>query len=73
MHFSIFVLLASAYANISFGGSVEVFDSDGQCIIWSNDNHGCTGHSAPFAKLDGQDCSSKELSGTRIDIILTSV
>jgi hypothetical protein len=24
VHFSIFVLLASAYANISFGGSVEV-------------------------------------------------
>lgn len=63
MRFSILLLLASVYTRASFGGTLEVIDYDHQCVIWSNDNHGCTGYSAPFGQLDGDDCSGKQLRG----------
>ncbi|KAJ5471535.1 hypothetical protein N7530_008892 [Penicillium desertorum] len=66
MRFSILVLLAWAHARASFGGTLEVIDYDHQCVIWSNDNHGCTGHSDSFGQLDSGDCSklSKVINGT---------
>ncbi|KAJ5350328.1 hypothetical protein N7541_008055, partial [Penicillium brevicompactum] len=57
MRFSLIVMLASAYARISLGGTLEIIDVDNQCAIWSYDNHGCTGSSAFFSRLDGDDCS----------------
>ena len=59
MRFSIVMILASAYASGSLGGTLEIIDIDGQCAIWSYDNHGCTGSSAFFGKLEGEKCSSK--------------
>jgi hypothetical protein len=50
MRFSIFVLLAIIYAWGSFGGTLEVIDFDNQCLIWSNDNHGCTDILHPLAR-----------------------
>jgi hypothetical protein len=73
MHFSVFMLFASVYASTSFGGTLEIVDFDGQCAVWSNNNHGCTGHSAPFAKLDGDDCSRRQLSDEKLNVVLTSV
>ncbi|CAG7969807.1 unnamed protein product [Penicillium salamii] len=57
MRFSLIVMLASAYARVSLGGTLEIIDVDNQCAIWSYDNHGCTGSSAFFSRLDGEDCS----------------
>lgn len=54
-------LLVIAYARSSFGSALEVIDYDGQCVMWSNDNYGCTGYSASFGLLDGDDCSSRQL------------
>ena len=34
-----------------------MIDSDGQCLVYSIDNYGCTGYSEAFAVLDGDDCS----------------
>lgn len=45
---------------------VEIIDIDNQCAIWSHDNHGCTGSSAFFSQLDGDDCSSKKMAGMQI-------
>ncbi|KAJ5827892.1 hypothetical protein N7447_004655, partial [Penicillium robsamsonii] len=53
----LFLLLAILYIRTSYGGSVKVIDHDGECLMWSDDNHGCTGYSEPFALLDGDDCS----------------
>ena len=66
MRFSIIMILASAYASGSLGGTLEIIDIDGQCAIWSYDNHGCTGSSEFFSKLDGDDCSSKQMPGMEI-------
>ncbi|CAG7975995.1 unnamed protein product [Penicillium salamii] len=57
MRFSLIVMLASAYARASLGGTLEIIDIDNQCAIWSYDNHGCTGSSAFFSQLDGDECS----------------
>ncbi|CAG7965386.1 unnamed protein product [Penicillium salamii] len=57
MRFSLIVILVSAYARASLGGTLEIIDIDDQCAIWSYDNHGCTGSSAFFSQLDGDDCS----------------
>ncbi|KAJ5466007.1 hypothetical protein N7530_009794 [Penicillium desertorum] len=46
-------------AGISQAGTLEVIDHDGKCLIWSNDNYGCTGYSASFGLLDGADCSGR--------------
>jgi hypothetical protein len=66
MRFSIVMILASAYASGSLGGTLEIIDIDGQCAIWSYDNHGCTGSSAFFGQLEGEKCSSKWTSGVRV-------
>ncbi|KZN93319.1 hypothetical protein EN45_041390 [Penicillium chrysogenum] len=52
------MILASAYARGSLGGTLEIIDIDGQCAIWSYDNHGCTGSSEFFSQLYGDDCSN---------------
>ncbi|KAJ5337316.1 uncharacterized protein N7506_005338, partial [Penicillium brevicompactum] len=57
MRFSLIVILASVYARASLGGTLEIIDIDNKCAIWSYDNHGCTGSSAFFSQLDGDDCS----------------
>jgi hypothetical protein len=57
MAFCISLLLTSAYIRAALGGSLTVIDHDRQCVIWSDDNYGCTGHSASFGLLDGDDCS----------------
>ncbi|KAI3180929.1 hypothetical protein DTO027I6_10264 [Penicillium roqueforti] len=58
MRFSLIAMLASAYARASIGGTFEIIDIDNKCAIWSYDNHGCTGSSAFFSQLDGDDCST---------------
>ncbi|KAJ5244739.1 hypothetical protein N7489_004835, partial [Penicillium chrysogenum] len=62
MAFSGFLLLASIYICVAFRGTLTVIDYDRQCVIWSDGNYGCTGHSEPFAVLDGDDCSALDLS-----------
>lgn len=57
MLFSIFLLFVSLYVRASLGGTLSVVDYDGQCVIWSEDNHGCTGSSAALGLRDGDDCS----------------
>lgn len=59
MALSIFLLLASFYISAALGGTLQVIDYDGQCVIWSDDNNGCTGHSASFGLLDGNSCSGE--------------
>ncbi|OGE46749.1 hypothetical protein PENARI_c121G05421 [Penicillium arizonense] len=59
------MILASAYASGSLGGTLEIIDIDGQCAIWSYDNHGCTGSSAFFGKLEGEKCSTVNEVGDR--------
>ncbi|KAK9847947.1 hypothetical protein MYU51_017435 [Penicillium brevicompactum] len=41
----------------SLGGTLAIIDIDNKCAIWSYDNHGCTGSSAFFSQLDGDDYS----------------
>ncbi|KAJ6050474.1 uncharacterized protein N7446_010583 [Penicillium canescens] len=65
MRFSIVMILASAYASGSLGGTLEIIDIDGQCAIWSYDNHGCTGSSAFFGQLEGEKCSTVNEVGDR--------
>ncbi|KAJ6163817.1 hypothetical protein N7497_003796 [Penicillium chrysogenum] len=69
MTFSIFLLLASVHIRAAFCGTITIIDYDRQCVIWSDRNYGCTGHSEPFALLDGDDCSdlSKVTYGIRKD------
>lgn len=59
MTFSTFLLLASVYIRAALGGALKVLDYDRQCVIWSDDNHGCTGYSASFGLLDGDSCSGE--------------
>ena len=59
MVFSIFLLLVSVYIRAALGDTFTVIDYDRQCVIWSDDNHGCTGYSASFGLLDGDSCSGK--------------
>lgn len=61
MFFFFIAILAMIQAGNSQAGTLEVIDHDGQCLIWSNDNFGCTGYSASFGPLDGADCSSRHL------------
>ena len=49
-------ILVIVHACTSRAGIFEVIDYDRQCLIWSNGNYGCTGYSASFAKLDGDEC-----------------
>ena len=59
MTFSVFLLLASAYIRAAYCGTLTVIDHDRQCVVWSDGNYGCTGHSQPFALPDGDDCSGE--------------
>jgi hypothetical protein len=59
MHVFLIAILSIIQAGISQAGTLEVIDHDGQCLIWSNDNYGCTGYSASFGLLDGVDCLSR--------------
>ncbi|KAJ5597846.1 hypothetical protein N7537_007930 [Penicillium hordei] len=56
-------------------GTLEVIDHDGQCLIWSNDNYGCTGYSAAFGHLDGVDCSelSEVVKGNRHELNVLNI
>ncbi|KAJ6061425.1 uncharacterized protein N7446_005545 [Penicillium canescens] len=67
MHSLLIAILAIIQAGISQAGTLEVIDHDGQCLMWSNDNYGCTGYSASFGLLDGVDCSelSEVVNGNR--------
>ncbi|KAJ5473987.1 hypothetical protein N7475_003553 [Penicillium sp. IBT 31633x] len=73
--FFVFILLATIYVRTSLGGTLNVVDYDGKCVIWSDDNHGCTGSSAIFGLLDGDDCSdiSKVTDGTRKEYSVLNV
>ncbi|KAJ5109910.1 hypothetical protein N7532_002555 [Penicillium argentinense] len=69
MRFSVPAILVRVFIRTSFGGALQVIDEDRECKIYSNDNHGCTGYSASFGKLNGDDCSeiSEVVNGTRKD------
>ncbi|KAJ5417430.1 uncharacterized protein N7487_000980 [Penicillium crustosum] len=75
MVFSIFLLFVSLYVRASLGGTLTVVDYNGQCVMWSEDNHGCTGSSAAFGLRDGDDCSdlSKVIKGVRKDFTVLNV
>ncbi|KAI2741986.1 hypothetical protein DTO013F2_8649 [Penicillium roqueforti] len=62
-------------AGISQAGTLEVIDHDGKCLIWSNDNYGCTGYSASFGLLDGADCSelSEVVKGDRHELNVLNI
>ncbi|KAJ6063176.1 uncharacterized protein N7446_007296, partial [Penicillium canescens] len=73
--FFLITILAIIQAGISQAGTLEVIDHDGQCLIWSNDNYGCTGYSASFGLLDGIDCSelSEVVNGNRHELNVLNV
>ncbi|KAJ5117854.1 uncharacterized protein N7443_001761 [Penicillium atrosanguineum] len=60
MHFPQHALFLGLFASIALGGSLRIINNNKQCMVWSEDNYGCTGSSAPFAKLDGKDCSDHD-------------
>jgi hypothetical protein len=64
MRLEIYAFFISVFIRTSVGSPLQVIDQDGQCVIWSNNNHGCTGYSLSFAKLKGGDCSGKGLQTT---------
>lgn len=68
MQLPMFLILASIFAGAAYCGALQVVDFDGQCVIWSSNNHGCTGHSAAFSQLDGDDCSGRQRNYVRCDI-----
>lgn len=57
MHFAIPAFIVGTLIRSSLGGTLQVIDEDRECRIYSSDVHGCTGYSASFAKLNGEDCS----------------
>ncbi|KAJ5297287.1 uncharacterized protein N7443_008180 [Penicillium atrosanguineum] len=66
MHFPQHALFLGLFASIALGGSLRIINNNKQCMVWSEDNYGCTDYSTPFAQLDGKDCSD---SGTmKLDI-----
>ncbi|CAG8944656.1 unnamed protein product [Penicillium salamii] len=56
MCFSVAIILASVYTHASLSGTLEIIDIDKKCVIWSNDNYGCTGSSAFFSQLNRDYC-----------------
>jgi hypothetical protein len=58
--------LIGVFIRASLGASLGVINQDHQCLIWSNDNHGCTGYSEPFAEINGTDCSG--INTTYLDL-----
>ncbi|CAI7626207.1 unnamed protein product [Penicillium pancosmium] len=75
MHFAISAFIVGTFIRTSLGGTLQVIDEDRDCKIYSSDVHGCTGYSAPFAKLDGEDCSNftVAVNGTRLDFSYVDV
>lgn len=59
MHFPRYALFLGFSASVAFGGSLRIINNNEQCMVWSEDNFGCTGYSSPFARLDGKDCSGR--------------
>jgi hypothetical protein len=59
MYFLSYVPLICLFADVALSGSLIIINNDGQCMVWSESNYGCTGYSAPFARLDGKNCSSR--------------
>jgi hypothetical protein len=57
MNLPVQAALIGVVIRTSLGASLGVINQDRQCLIWSNDNHGCTGYSEPFAEIKGTDCS----------------
>ncbi|KAJ5642305.1 hypothetical protein N7490_006305 [Penicillium lividum] len=70
MHLLSVAIIVIIHACTSRAGIFEVIDYDRQCLIWSNGNYGCTGYSASFAILDGEDCSklTEQHSALSVDI-----
>ena len=64
MHFPQYALFLGLSASVAFGGSLRIINNNNQCMVWSEDNYGCTGYSEPFAQLDGKDCSGKSRAMT---------
>ncbi|KAJ5483155.1 hypothetical protein N7530_002401, partial [Penicillium desertorum] len=50
--FFIGTVVAGSYLAI-----IQDNNGENNCRVWSQNNHGCTGYSATFAKLKGKDCS----------------
>lgn len=59
MHSFFIPILVILHACTSQARILEIIDYDRQCLMWSNDNSGCTGYSELFGLLDGNDCSSR--------------
>ncbi|KAJ5742260.1 hypothetical protein N7533_011669, partial [Penicillium manginii] len=53
----LFPVLTAIYTKYCVAGILSIVDVGSQCMIWSNNNHGCTGHSIPFSVPKGEDCS----------------
>ncbi|KAJ5938326.1 hypothetical protein N7466_001460 [Penicillium verhagenii] len=70
MHVLSIAILVIIHACTSRAGVLEVIDYNRECLIWSNGNYGCTGYSASFALLDGDDCSklSEKSSALSVDV-----
>lgn len=47
--------------SVALAGSFLITQNQGECLLWSENNHGLTGHSGPFAQLEGKHCSSKKV------------
>lgn len=46
--------------SMAIGGTLQIIDYEGQCLVYSTENFNCTGYSEPFAPLEGASCSSKQ-------------
>lgn len=57
MRLPVQAFLAGVFIRTFLGASLGVVDQDGQCMIWSNDNHACMSHSESVAQLNGTDGS----------------
>ena len=56
--FNCLLLIGNVVAG-SYLAIIEDNDGENNCRVWSQNNHGCTGYSATFAKLKGKDCSGE--------------
>lgn len=73
MHLPVPAVLIGFFIHTSLGASLGVIDQDRQCLIWSNDNHACTGYSEPFAELNGSDCSGNQLYSFEFEYSILTV
>ncbi|KAJ5461016.1 uncharacterized protein N7458_002568 [Penicillium daleae] len=67
MDFLYYAPFLCLFANVALSGSLIVINNNGQCMIWSESNYGCTGYSASFARLDGKNCSNFAMNGTQVN------